>query len=204
MLDYYTIHNCVLQTSVRGQVAGHERQDAMTARLLKVERLKVTMYNHVRTTGMIHVHPSSWRCSVQVDRELERATELLKESEDSRESLVQEVCLQLHLSTFAHQHRPLETKRWTAASFKRIRQPYLFPSTRPLILRWKTCVLNWWRWGKRRRSFKASSWKLLSMLHSHVLTTSTGRWEEVDHIGQVMNIFLNEQRGIVDVKFYIP
>lgn len=149
--------DCVWQTSVRGQAAGHERQDAMTARLFKVERLKVTMCNHVRSNGMIHVHPSSWRCYVQVDRELERATELLKESEESRESLVQEVCLQVYLTTFAHQHKPEETKRWTPPSFKRIRQLYLFSSTHPLILRWKACVLNWWRWEKRRRSFKASN-----------------------------------------------
>lgn len=153
------------------------------------------MCDHVRTNGMIQVHRSSWHCYVQVDRELERATELLKESENSRESLVQEVCLQLQLTTFAHQHKPQETKWWTAASLKRTRQPYLFPSIHPLIFRWKTCVLNWWRWGKRRWSFKASNWKLLSMLRSHARTASTGRWEEVDHIGQVMNIFLNEQRG---------
>lgn len=114
MLDYNHLLcglvHCVLQTSVRGQVAGHERQDPMTARLLKAEKLKVTVCNHVRTNGMIPVHPSSWRCYVQVDQELERATELLKESEDSRESLVQEVCLQLYLTAFAHQQKPQETK----------------------------------------------------------------------------------------------
>lgn len=155
MLDYKRLLcglvYCVLQTSLRG----HDRQDAATARLLKVERLKVIMCNHVRANGMIHVQPSSWRGYVQVDRELERATELLKESEESRESLVQEVCLQLYPTTFAYQHKPQETKRWTAASFKSIRHPYLFLSTCPLLLRWKTCVLNWWRCGKRRRSFKA-------------------------------------------------
>lgn len=176
---------CVLQTFVRGHVAGHERQDATTTRLLDAERFKVTMCNRLRTNSVIHVRPSSLRWCVQADGELERATELLKESEHSRESLVQEVCLRRHVHTDV---KPQETKRWTAASFKRIRQPYLFPSTRPLILRWKTCALNSWRWGKGRRSFKACHWKRPSMWLSRALTTSTGRWEGVDRIGQVRNM----------------
>ncbi|TWW69136.1 hypothetical protein D4764_19G0009350 [Takifugu flavidus] len=54
------------ETSVRGQVLDHEREDVMAVRLLKAERFKV-------------------------DQERQRVTELLKESEDSREALVQEV-----------------------------------------------------------------------------------------------------------------
>lgn len=44
---------CVSQTSVRGQVAGHERQDPMTARLLKAEKSKVTVCNHDSCTSII-------------------------------------------------------------------------------------------------------------------------------------------------------
>lgn len=150
-------------------------------------------------TWMTQERASSWRCYVQVDQERQRVTELLKESEDSREALVKEVCLQLFLTTFAHRNKPLERKQWTAASLERIRQPYVCTSTCPLILRWKTCTLSWWIWGKRRQSFKAPNWKPLGMQLSHVLTTSTGRWEEVDHIGQVMNIWLSEQRGAMNV-----
>lgn len=39
----------VLQTSVRGQVLDHEREDVMAVRLLKAERFKVRMCNHART-----------------------------------------------------------------------------------------------------------------------------------------------------------
>lgn len=88
---------CVLQTSVRGQVPDHEREDAVTARLWKAERLKVRMCNHVKTDvrgACASIIPALF-CYAQVHRELQRATELLKESEDSRESLVQEVCLPL-------------------------------------------------------------------------------------------------------------
>lgn len=70
-------------------------------------------------TSMTQERASSWRRCVQVDRELHRATELLKESEDSREALVQEVCLQLCLATFAHRNKPLE----------RIQLPYGCAST---------------------------------------------------------------------------
>lgn len=39
----------VLQTSVRGQVLDHEREEVMAVRLLNAERFKVWMCNHART-----------------------------------------------------------------------------------------------------------------------------------------------------------
>lgn len=62
-------------------------------------------------TWMTLERASSCCCYVQVDQERQRVTELLKESEDSREVLVQEVCLQLFLTTFAHRNEPLERKQ---------------------------------------------------------------------------------------------
>ncbi|KAE8287071.1 Centrosomal protein of 128 kDa [Larimichthys crocea] len=56
------------ETSAGRQVQTHEREEAMTGRLLKAEREKFKM-----------------------DQELERARRLLQQSEDSRESLVQQV-----------------------------------------------------------------------------------------------------------------
>uniref|UniRef100_A0A3Q3EJA2 Centrosomal protein 128 n=1 Tax=Labrus bergylta TaxID=56723 RepID=A0A3Q3EJA2_9LABR len=58
----------VQQTSGRRKVQGHEREEVMTDRFLKTEREKFKM-----------------------DQELERARRLLEQSEESRESLVQQV-----------------------------------------------------------------------------------------------------------------
>ncbi|XP_029133075.2 centrosomal protein of 128 kDa isoform X1 [Labrus bergylta] len=63
----------VQQTSGRRKVQGHEREEVMTDRFLKTEREKFKM-----------------------DQELERARRLLEQSEESRESLVQQVCLCLY------------------------------------------------------------------------------------------------------------
>ncbi|XP_060908504.1 centrosomal protein of 128 kDa-like isoform X3 [Labrus mixtus] len=60
----------VQQTLGRRKVQGHEREEVMTDRFLKTEREKFKM-----------------------DQELERARRLLEQSEESRESLVQQVCL---------------------------------------------------------------------------------------------------------------
>lgn len=63
----------------------------------------------------------------------------------------------------------------------------------PMIPRWRTCAVSCWGQRRRRLSFRKLGWRLFSPLLSHMAATQTGRREEVDSEGQVLNIGLDKQ-----------
>ncbi|KAI3364500.1 hypothetical protein L3Q82_011292, partial [Scortum barcoo] len=89
-----------LSTSGRRQVQARERDEAMTARLLKAEREKSKM-----------------------EQELERAKRLLEQSEDSRETLVQQV-EDMHGELLRTRKEKTELQRARLAAFQPIAQPH--------------------------------------------------------------------------------
>ncbi|XP_051264887.1 centrosomal protein of 128 kDa isoform X2 [Dicentrarchus labrax] len=88
------------ETSGRRQVQAHEREEAMTARLLKGEREKSKM-----------------------DQELERARRLLEQSEESRESLVQQV-EDMRGELLRKRKEKTELQRARLETFQPIAQPH--------------------------------------------------------------------------------
>ncbi|XP_076613185.1 centrosomal protein of 128 kDa [Chaetodon auriga] len=88
------------EISGRRQVQTHEREEAITARLLKAERDKSKM-----------------------DQDLERARRLLEQSEDSRESLVQQV-ENLHSELLRMRKEKAELQRARLETFQPVAQPH--------------------------------------------------------------------------------
>lgn len=169
----------------------------MTARLLKAERLKVRVCNHAR--AKVDDACTSFITGTVVFRRIGSCKGPQSSSKSLRTAESRWFKRFVCSCTWPHLHIGVNLRGGERTNRCVLWQPYLCASTCSLILRWKTCILSWWRWGKRGRSSRVSSWKLLSILLSHALTTSTGRWEEADGIGQVMNISLSEQRGAADV-----
>lgn len=126
---------------------------------------------------------------LQVDRELERARRLLEQSEDSRESLVQQVCHFARRRAASRQHHCPSLKKdvfvWV----------FFFCLTLAPIPRWRDCAVSCCGRRGRRRSSRGLGWRLSSPARCRMATTSTGRRVEVDGERQVLDVGPSQQTG---------
>lgn len=115
-----------------------------------------TAFNH-------HVSPV---LPLQVDQELARAHQLLKQSEDSRESLAQQVWLSWQF------FRPMEMQLLSLSAY--------FCFTLTTIPRWSSWALSCYGRSRRGRSYRGLGWRLSSPAYCSMATAWTARRVKVD------------------------